>query len=118
MTFCCFRFPDRDTFRALAAAEGLIATDDDGAEHLITDSHTHSLVEVGTIASGGSYDLETGEVIEPPVIHDGWHVNWIGTGSPEAWDPYLVIVNHPRNVFAGGPTQAPDTATLEVIAAL
>ena len=116
MTFCCYRFPDRATFRSFAAAEGLITTDDDGAERLITDSHAHSLVEVGTIASGGKWDPETGEQLEPPTVLDGWHVNTLGL-APEAWDPYLCIVNNSRNVFAGGPTQAPDTATLEAMTA-
>lgn len=116
MTFACYRFPDRDTFRALAAAEGLVVTDEDGAERLITDSHTYALVEVGIITVGGSYDPETGDVLELPTVLEGFHVNSLNL-APEAWDEYLVIVNHPRNVFAGGPTQAPDTATLEAIAA-
>ncbi len=116
MTFCCYRFPDRDTFRTLAAAEGLIATDDDGAERLITDSHSHSIVEVPPITVGGSYDSETGEVIEPPTVLDGWHVNTLHLW-PEAWDPYLVVVNHPRNVFAGCDAQAPSTEILEEITA-
>jgi hypothetical protein len=38
----CYRFPSRQQFRSLAAAEGLI---NDGDE-LITSSHTHALDEV------------------------------------------------------------------------
>lgn len=107
----CFRFPDRDTFRTLAAAEGLVT--DDG--ELISCTHDYAIDEVGVIYHGGTYD-EQGEVIEPPVAIPGWHVN--STIAPEAWDPYLIVVNSAARVFLGGATQAPDTATLEEIAAL
>jgi hypothetical protein len=107
----CFKFPDRETFRSLAEAEGLITE----AGDLITASHTHAIDEVGTIYKGGEYEPETGEVITPPVALDGWHVNLMAADAPEAWDPYLCIVNHPVRVFAGGPTQAPATDVLEEI---
>jgi hypothetical protein len=107
----CYKFTTRAKFRSLAAAEGLLTEDDD----LITDSHTHSIVEVGTIAKGGAYDPETGEVITPPTVLAGWHVNTTGDLAPEAWDRYLVVVNHATHVFFGGPTQAPDTAVLEAM---
>ena len=113
----CYRFESREQFRTLAGAEELTTTDEDGTERLITDSHTHSLVEVGTITRGGEWDHETGDVITPPVSVDGWHVNFQGE-PPVAWDPYLVVVNHPANVFLGGATQAPETEILEEIAAL
>jgi hypothetical protein len=106
----CYRFPSRQQFRSLAAAEGLI---NDGDE-LITSSHTHALDEVGTIYEGGEYGPE-GEVITPPTALTGWHVNSVGL-APEAWDQYLVIVNSPARIFLGGPTQAPDSATLEAMA--
>jgi len=111
MSFYCFRFQSRNQFRTLAAAQGLIT--DDGK--LITSSHTHALDEVGTIHEGGTYDPETGEVITPPTQLPGWHVNTIGL-APEAWDQYLVVVNSPARIFLGGPTQAPDSATLEAMA--
>lgn len=41
----CYRFPDRETFLTLAAAEGLV--DDDG--QLITCSHTHAIDEVAWV---------------------------------------------------------------------
>ena len=105
----CFRFPTRNQFRTLAAAEGLITDDDE----LITASHTFAVDEVGTIYEGGEYDPD-GEVITPPVALSGYHVNTIGL-APEAWDQYLVVVNSPARVFLGGPTQAPDSATLEAM---
>jgi hypothetical protein len=107
----CYRFPSRQQFRSLAAAEGLINDDDE----LITASHTFAIDEVDTIIEGGEYDPETGEVITPPVALPGYHVNTIGL-APEAWDQYLVVVNSPARVFLGGPTQAPDDATLEAMA--
>jgi hypothetical protein len=106
----CYRFPNRATFRTLAAAEGLLTEDG----NLLTSSHTHALDEVGTIYTGGTTDPTTGEVITPPTALPGWHVNALGV-APEAWDQYLVVVNSPSRIFLGGPTQAPDTATLEAM---
>jgi hypothetical protein len=108
----CFRFDSRQQFRSLAAAEGLINDDDE----LITSSHTFAVDEVGLIYEGGTYDPETGEVITPPTALPGYHVNTLGL-APEAWDAHLVVVNSPARIFAGGATQAPDTATLEEMAA-
>jgi len=107
----CFKFPDKATFRTLAAAEGLLTEDD----QLITASHTFAIDEVGIITEGGSYDAE-GEVIEAPTVLPGWHVNYAGD-PPEAWDAHLIIVNSASRVFFGGAAQAPDTATLEAMAA-
>ena len=111
MTMNCYRFESREKFLTLAAAEGLLTDDDE----LITCTHDYSLDEVGTIYQGGTFD-EQGEVIEPPVVTPGWHVNTQGL-APEAWDPFLCIVNHPVRVFLGGVTQAPATEVLEEIAA-
>lgn len=103
----CYRFPDQQAFRSLAAAEGLIADDDT----LISTSHTHALDELGLIYEGGTFTPE-GEVITGPTALTGWHVNTLGL-APEAWDQYLVAVNSPSRIFAGGATQAPDDATLQ-----
>ena len=109
----CYRFPDRDTFRALAATEGLLTEDG----QLVLCSHTHAIDEIGIISRGGQWDRETGETITPPEVVDGWHVNTEGI-APLAWDSYLIVVNHPSRVFAGGAMQAPDTTVLETIAGL
>jgi len=97
----CFKFPNKATFRTLAAAEGLICLydDDNGDEVLITASHTHSIDEIGTITKGGTYDPETGEVITPPTVRSGWHVNYAGE-PPEAWAQYSVTPQHPARVWA------------------
>lgn len=113
----CYKFESQEQFRSLAAAEGLIATDEDGNETLITGGHGWSLLDIGTIERGGEWDPETGEVITPPVPLEGYHVNTAGSLAPEAWDPYLVVVNHPAYVWLGGATQAPDTPILEEILA-
>jgi hypothetical protein len=102
----CYRFSSRAKFRTLAAAEGLLTEDDE----LITASHTFAIVEIGLLYEGGTYDAE-GEVIEAPTVLPGWHVNFAGD-PPEAFDQFLIIVNSASHVFFGGPTQAPDTATL------
>ena len=105
----CYRFNSRNQFRMLAAAEGLVTADDE----LITNSHTFAIDEIGVIYEGGTYDAE-GVVITPPTALPGWHVNTLGL-APEAWDSHLIIVNSASRIFFGGPTQAPDTATLEAM---
>lgn len=86
-------------------------TEDD---ELILTTHSYAIRDKGVITIGGEYDPETGEVITPPVTLPGYHVNTLNL-APEAWDRYLVVVNHPVDVFFGGPTQAPDTAILEAM---
>jgi hypothetical protein len=92
----CYKFPDKETFRTLAKTEGLLTEDGD----LILASHTHSIDEVGIITRGGTYDPETGEVITPAKVLDGWHVNFMGE-LLKAWDSYLVYPSTPSRVFAG-----------------
>jgi hypothetical protein len=111
----CYRFPDQDTFMSLAEAEALVFIDEDGSERLITDGHNFCIDVLGTLYEGGEWDPQTGEVIAAPVALGGYHCNTIGL-APESWDQYLVVVNSPARVFLGGPTQAPDTATLEAMA--
>jgi hypothetical protein len=95
----CYRFPSRQQFRTLAAAQGLITKDGE----LITASHTYSIDEIGLIYQGGTYDAD-GEVITPPTQLPGWHVNYVGA-PPEAWDDFLEVVNSPARIFLGGATQ-------------
>jgi hypothetical protein len=107
MSFYCYKFPSRETFRTLAAAEGLINADGD----LITSSPTFAIFEAGVLFTKGVYNAE-GELITPPVELPGYHVNTLVL-APEAWDPYLVIVNSPEFVWQGCPTQAPTSDILE-----
>ena len=90
-----FRFPDEATGMAALDAAGLLTEDGDP----ITASHTHALDVIGTIFRGGEYDPETGEVLVPPTLLDGWHVNYVGE-LPDGWEEYVVQPTNPVRVWA------------------
>jgi hypothetical protein len=90
-----FRFPDESTGMAALDAAGLLTEDGDP----LTASHTHALDVIGTISRGGEYDPETGEVLVPPTVLDGWHCNYLGE-LPDGWDEFLVEPANPYRVFA------------------
>ena len=94
-----FRFPDEATGMAALDAAGLLFTDEDGNQRPITASHTHALDIVATISRGGEWDPETGEVITPPTVLDGWHVNYLGV-VPDGWEQYAVWPENPARVWA------------------
>ncbi len=81
----------------MAALDAAGLLDADG--HFLTASHTHALDVIGPIYRGGTYDPDTGEVITPPVLLEGWHVNYIGD-LPDGWDAYVVTPEQPVRVFA------------------
>ena len=89
------RFPDEPTGTAALDATGLL--DADG--NPIVASHTHALDVIGPIYEGGVYDPDTGEVITPPTLLDGWHCNYIGE-LPDGWAQYEVTPVTPVRVFA------------------
>jgi len=93
------RFPDEATGMAALAAAGFTATDEDGATVVVTASHSHALDVIGPIYLGGSFNYGTVEVIEPPRLLEGWHVNFIGT-LPDDWQQYVVAPKRPARVFA------------------
>jgi hypothetical protein len=80
-------------------AAGLTTTNEDGDTVVLTASHTHALDCVGHIYRGGTYDPDTGEVITPPTLLSGWHINYVGD-LPNGWDAYLVEPKHPSRIFA------------------
>jgi hypothetical protein len=90
-----FRFPDEATGMAALDAAGLLTEDGDP----ITASHTHALDVIGAIVRGGEWDPETGEVLTPPTLLDGWHINYIGE-LPEGWEEYAVYPENPVRVWA------------------
>jgi len=94
-----FRFPDEATGMAALDAAGLLFTDEDGNQRPITASHHHALDIVGPIYTGGSYDPESGDVIEPPTLLEGWHINYLGP-LPDGWEQYAVHPKRPKRVFA------------------
>jgi hypothetical protein len=89
-----FRFPDEATGIAALDAAGLLTEDGDP----ITASHTHALDVVGLISIGGEYDDE-GEVLVPPTLLNGWHINYVGE-LPDGWGQYVVSPANPVRVFA------------------
>jgi len=88
------RFPDADTWLAAATDAGFIVDDT-----LVAYTHTHAIDVIGTISIGGTYDPETGDVITPPVVLDGWHVNYQGD-LPDDWEQYVVSPEQPVRVWA------------------
>ena len=93
-----FRFPDEATGMAAIEAAGFTSTDEDGNVTILQASHDWALDVIGPIYRGGSYD-EEGKVIEPPVLLNGWHVNYVGP-LPDGWDQYIVTPDQPVRVFA------------------
>lgn len=88
------RFPDAETGMKALDDAGLL----DGDQQFITASHDHALDVIGTITTGGEWD-EEGNVITPPTVLDGWHVNYSGE-LPDGWEKYVVEPQQPVRVFA------------------
>jgi hypothetical protein len=88
------RFSDEITGIAALKAAGLLTEDNTP----ILASHTHALDVIGIIMRGGEYD-EDGNVLVPPTVLDGWHVNYIGE-LPDDWDQYVVHPTQPVRVWA------------------
>ena len=90
-----FRFPDEATGLAALDAAGLLTED---GEYIVS-SETHALDVIGIISRGGQWDIETGDVIVPPEVLDGWHLNYQGP-LPDGWDAYAVHPANPVRVWA------------------
>jgi hypothetical protein len=90
---CFLRFPDADAWTAAAIKAGFI-TDDTLAAY----THDRAIDVVGAITRGGEYDDE-GEVLVPPALLDGWHINYIGE-LPDGWEEYVVRPEQPVRVWA------------------
>ncbi len=94
-----FRFPDEATGMAALEAAGLLQEDEDGNKRPILASHNHALDILATIQRGGEWDPETGEVITPPEVLNGWHINCQGE-LPEGWEQYAVHPQNPSRTWA------------------
>lgn len=87
------KFPDEQTGMAMLTDAGFVLPDGG----LILTGYEHTLDIVGQIVRGGEYDAD-GNVITPPVVLDGWHVNFLGE-LPEAWVPFIVTPKNPARMF-------------------
>jgi hypothetical protein len=92
------RFPDESTGMVALDAAGLTTTNEDGDTVVLTASHTHALDVIGPIYRGGTFDPDTGEVITPPTLLSGWHVNYVGD-LPDGWAEYAVSPEQPARVW-------------------
>jgi len=102
-----FRFPDEPTWIAAGLAAGIYVKepvlDDDGNEtgeelKLVGYTQSYACDVVGRITRGGEWD-EDGNVITPPEVLDGWHVNYQGE-VPDGWEQYAVWPENPVRVWA------------------
>jgi hypothetical protein len=70
---------------------------------LVTQSHGHCFDVVGEIRRGGEWEERDGEMVEvsPPVLLDGWHVNYSGILPQSFKDYWIEIPGKPqRGVFS------------------
>ena len=90
------RFNDHDEALAAFRAIGLTATDDDGQEIFLTDSHTHSIAVRGVIVRPGTYDTD-GNELTAPVVFSGYHIDWAAAYGPlpEKLEPFTVAPRRP-----------------------
>lgn len=90
------RFDDEPEALAAFRALGLTATDDEGIETFITDSHTHSIAVHGTLVRPGTYDAD-GKELSPPVTFSGYHIDWAAAYGPlpAELEPFMVAPRKP-----------------------
>ena len=103
-----FKFPDEETFLKEARIAGFVRNepvyDNEGnetektKEMIINASLHHAIDVIGIIQRGGEWDDE-GNVITPPEVLEGWHVNYQGV-LPEGWENYAVYPQKPVRVWA------------------
>lgn len=96
MTDLMLRFPDEAT-----AIGKLGEYRADG--QWITASHTHALDPIGAVVLVQAViDPETGDVITPATVDDGFHVNLriLAGDAPDGLDAYIVTPNQPARVWA------------------
>jgi hypothetical protein len=95
------RFSDEITAQAALKTTGIyIAPIDDSPGYYRQADIGWAFDPIGIITRGGAWDPETGEELEPPVVLDGWHANYIGP-LPESLEEFLVFPEAPVRKFAG-----------------
>jgi hypothetical protein len=94
------RFTDEATWTTAATEAGFFSEpDEDGNTTLVAYTNDHAIDVVGVITRGGEWDYETGDVITPPEVLPGWHVNFQGV-LPDGWEEFLVEPANPYRVWA------------------
>lgn len=95
MSTIYLRFPDEVAFLATLPAE----FEQQGETGSPLPAGVEAISIVGTISEGGQWD-EAGNVITPPTMLPGWHVNMLGA-VPAEWAAYVVTPTTPVRVFGG-----------------
>jgi len=93
-----FRFPNEATAMEALRKNGFTQQDESGKEVIIAATHTWAIDVIGPISRGGEWD-EDGNVITPPEVLEGWHVNYCGE-VPDEWLQYAVWPQSPARVWA------------------
>lgn len=97
------KFDDEAQAKAEMGSAGFYheAQDERPAGFYATESGV-ALDVVGIIYEPGQYETQDGQLAEvsPPVAHDGYHINMLGT-LPESLAAFKVMPTTPRRVFFG-----------------
>lgn len=95
MSTIYLRFPDEAAFLATLPAD----FEQHGETGGPLPAGVAAISIVGTISEGGELD-DAGNVITPPTVKPGWHVNLLGA-VPAEWAAYQVTPVTPVRVFGG-----------------
>jgi hypothetical protein len=98
-----FRFTDEVAWVTAAKAAGfyVTVTNDEGVESEVLQAYTrdHAIDVIGVLYNDDGVYNEEGEVITPPTVMPGWHINYLGD-LPEGWESYEVSPESPCRIFA------------------
>lgn len=99
------RFPSQEVWEQAATAAGVLSVVD-GEKQWSYYTHDWAVDDVGVIYNDdGVYDQDTGDVITPCTVVDGWHINIASDlPVPSSLVPYILdpAPTTPYRVFAGG----------------
>lgn len=89
MTTYFLKFPDEATAQTALETAGIyVAPIGNNPGYYKQADIGWAFDPIGTITEGGVYDIETGEELTPPTVHDGWHANYIGESLPDSLTAY------------------------------
>ena len=109
MTPYYLRFNDEDEWKQSAEAVGILSVvnvgteeEPDIQEQWSYYTHDYACDVVGELYNNdGVYNVETGEVITPPTLMPGWHVNYKAEVLPDEFMNAVVTPTPPQRIFAG-----------------